>query len=111
MAIIIVALMFTINRLQNPLLIKGAAYTLFPMLTMCLAFIVGFEFPVASRLSFTTVPETAGRLYGADLVGSSVGAVAVAAVLILLVGIIGVCLIIAAANIMTGMIVSLGKTN
>jgi len=102
-AIVVIAVMLIISRIESLFVVTGAAYVVFPLLNLSVAFVMGFEFPVASRISFTTVSDTAGKLYSADLIGSSVGAVAMAAFLIPLLGVTTVCIIIAAINILSGL--------
>jgi spermidine synthase len=87
-----------------PLIMMHAPY-LFLLLTFIISFLVGMEFPVASKVSFKTTSKTAAKLYTADLVGAALGAFLVSALLIPLVGIINVCLIIALLNLISGFVV------
>ena len=82
-----------------------SAHVAFPLLTGGLACLVGLEFPVAGRADFQTVSSTASRLYTADYLGACVGALLVSTLLIPLVGIPAVCLIVAALNVASGLIV------
>lgn len=60
---------------------------------LLLGAIVGGEFALASALQRGASPDVAGRLYGADLLGSAAGALIVAAYVIPLWGIGGACLV------------------
>ena len=72
------------------------------LLTGVLGVLVGLEFPLAARAEFDAVAPTASRLYTADLLGACAGAMLVSTLLIPLVGVVGVCLLVAGANVITG---------
>ncbi len=72
------------------------------ILTGALGVLVGLEFPLAARAEFDAVAPTASRLYTADLLGACAGAMLVSTLLIPLVGVLGVCLIAAGANVISG---------
>jgi spermidine synthase len=61
------------------------------LLTLALAFMVGMEFPLATRTSFRDVAGTASRLYTADFTGASLGALLASTVLIPLLGVTATC--------------------
>ena len=72
------------------------------LLTGGLAMLVGMEFPLAARAEFDRVAPTASRLYTADLLGACAGALLVSTLLLPLIGIVGVCLLAAALNVLSG---------
>jgi predicted membrane-bound spermidine synthase len=63
---------------------------------------VGAQFPLANRLQFDGTATGASRLYTADFVGASLGALLASTLLIPLVGVTGVCLLTAALNALAG---------
>jgi len=65
---------------------------------LILAIFVGMEFPLAAKISFKGISKTASRLYNADLIGASIGAIIVAAFAIPILGIINTCMLIAILN-------------
>ena len=75
----------------------------FPLLAGALGVLVGMAFPVAARADFRGAARTASRLYTADYVGACVGALLVGALLIPLVGIAGVCWIVAGLSVASGL--------
>ncbi|MBL7160761.1 MAG: fused MFS/spermidine synthase [Candidatus Aenigmarchaeota archaeon] len=88
--------------------LQGIPPLAFPVLTMAIGALVGAEFPLASKLHFPRskkVEHTAGSLYAADLLGASVGALLVSALMIPLIGIINVCLLIFLINLVSFLIV------
>jgi spermidine synthase len=66
-------------------------------LTFLLAALVGIQFPLANQIE-AAAPASLSRLYTADFVGASLGALLACALLIPLLGIPGVCLLTAALN-------------
>jgi len=91
-----------LGRLQStPLataLSQGAIY----MLALALAVLVGLEFPLAGKIDFRTVAATTSRLYTADYLGATLGALVVSALLIPLLGVTAVCLLTAGLNLASG---------
>jgi spermidine synthase len=81
-----------------------------PLLTLLLATLVGMEFPLANRLVAGGTIVTASRLYTADFVGASLGALLASTLLIPLLGVMTVCLLTAALNVAASAAVLLGKT-
>ena len=79
------------------------------LLTFILAVLVGMEFPVASQVEFVGGAATASRLYTADFVGASLGALLASTFLIPLIGVTAVCLLTAALNVIGGAGVLLRK--
>ena len=76
-----------------------------PLLTLLLALLVGLEFPLAGKVDFDSVTVTASRLYTADLVGASLGALLVSTLLIPVIGVVWVCLLTAGLNAASGVLV------
>jgi len=75
--------------------------TAFSFLPILAGFIGGFQFPLASRLRLRLVPQVGrvvGLLYGADLMGSCVGALLTSVILVPLLGIYQTCLFMAVMN-------------
>jgi spermidine synthase len=66
-------------------------------LTFLLAALVGIQFPLANQLE-AAAPAALSRLYTADFVGASLGALLACTLLIPLLGMPGVCLLTAALN-------------
>jgi spermidine synthase len=82
-----------------------APQVVIPLLTFVLAVLVGMEFPLAGKADFHAVASTAGRLYTADLVGASLGALLVSTILIPLLGVAAVCYLSAALNAAGGLVI------
>ena len=76
-----------------------------PLLALVLAMLVGAEFPLAGKADFSTVTDTAGRLYTADYLGAALGALLVSTLLIPLVGVVAVCLLVAGLNLLSGAVI------
>ena len=74
------------------------------LLTFCLAALVGGQFPLAGAAEPGEPAATAARLYAADLVGASLGALLVSTLLLPLLGVTAVCLLTAALNLMAAAI-------
>jgi spermidine synthase len=85
---------------KNPL-----GCVVFPFLTLVLAVLVGMEFPIASKLEFKGIAQTAAGLYNADFIGACIGALIVSAFLIPLFGMVKVCFLIGVMNLLSGAIV------
>ena len=66
-----------------------------PQRAVIVAFLVGAQFPLASKLHFKGVSQTAAVLYNADLFGACIGALLVSALLVPLFGLVFVCGIVA----------------
>jgi spermidine synthase len=69
-------------------------------LTFVLAALVGAMFPLAARAEGKTAATAAATLYAADFLGASLGALLVSALLIPLLGVMAVCWITAALNLL-----------
>ncbi|MGA2032046.1 MAG: fused MFS/spermidine synthase [Thermoguttaceae bacterium] len=79
-----------------------------PLLTLVLAALVGMSFPLAAKLELTRPSEcpdvvaVASRLYTADYIGASLGALWVSTLLIPLLGVVAVCLLTAGLCLLAG---------
>ncbi len=78
----------------SPVVVQAAIAAL----TFVLAALVGMEFPLAGRIQESNVASTASRLYAADFIGASLGALLAGTVLIPLLGLTALCLIAAGLN-------------
>jgi len=92
------------------LLIAGkAVFTrgVFTILAVVIGALTGAEFPIAGRLTFSSVRETAGTLYAADLLGGSLGAFATSLFLIPWFGLYWTCFFLVGFKILiiTGLVV------
>ncbi len=83
-----------------------AANIIFPVLTIIIGALVGAAFPLAAKLCRKKAAEAAAALYSADFIGSCIGALLVSAILIPLIGIVAVCVIVGALNIISAVLVS-----
>jgi len=79
-----------------------AINAIFTSLTLILAVLVGAQFPLANQLQFDGTATGVSRLYTADFVGASLGALLASTLLIPLIGVMGVCLLTAALNALAG---------
>ena len=86
-----------------------SAEVLLPALALLLAVLVGMEFPLAARVDFQGVAPTAGRLHLADLFGACLGAMLVSTLLIPLISVTGVCVLVAALNVVSGAVLLLRR--
>jgi len=96
-----------LNTIKNNALVFISSQIVIPLLTLILAILVGMEFPLASKLHFKNIASTASQLYNADLIGASLGALVVSALLIPLIGLINVCLLVGLLNMVSGLIILL----
>lgn len=81
-----------------------ATRVLIPLLALMVAVLVGLEFPLAGKVDFRTVSDTAARIYTADYLGAALGALLVSTLLIPVVGMVQVCLLAAGLNLISGMV-------
>jgi spermidine synthase len=101
-ALLLPALLFSLNRLNNAVPAFVVIKAVIALLTLILAVLVGAQFPLANQLQFDGTVTGASRLYTADFVGASLGALLASTLLIPLVGVMGVCLLTAAVNALAG---------
>jgi len=78
-----------------------AAQAILLLFAFCLAGIVGAQFPLAT--AFETASKPAARLYTADFVGASLGALLTSTWLLPLAGVAGVCWIAAGLNLIAAL--------
>jgi spermidine synthase len=96
------ALLFSLNRLSRAIPAFVVIQAVIALLTLLLAVLVGAQFPLANQLQFDGTTTGVSRLYTADFVGASLGALLASTLLIPLVGVMGVCLLTAALNALAG---------
>src|ERR1035441_9313308 len=101
-AILLPLLLPLLNRMGGTAVSLLAIKAVIALLTLILAVLVGAQFPLANRLQFDGTATGASRLYTADFVGASLGALLASTLLIPLVGVMGVCLMTAALNALAG---------
>ena len=101
-AILLPLMLPLLNRMGGTAASLLAIKAIFTSLTLILAVLVGMQFPLANRLQFDGTATGASRLYTADFVGASLGALLASTLLIPLVGVTGVCLLTAALNALAG---------
>jgi len=90
-----------LNLLSRSVAFRGSALAvqiIIAWLTFVLAALVGAQFPVANRAAFQGKITSASRLYTADFLGASLGALLASTLLIPLIGVTGVCWLTAAFN-------------
>jgi len=105
LALLLPLLLFSLNRLSGAGSMLVVIQVVIALLTLILAVLVGAQFPMANRLQFDGTARGAARLYTADFVGASLGALLASTLLIPLIGVTGVCLLTAALNVVSGMVV------
>jgi spermidine synthase len=88
-----------LSRLGGTAVELLAIKTAIGALTFLLAALVGIQFPLANQIE-AAAPAGLSRLYTADFVGASLGALLACTLLIPLLGIPGVCLLTAALNVL-----------
>jgi spermidine synthase len=79
-----------------------ASQMLFPLLALVAGWLGGFQFPLASRVYFAGASQgesSPGVLYGLDLAGACLGALALSALLIPVYGFLRTALLMAAVNL------------
>jgi spermidine synthase len=70
----------------------------FPVAALAAGFLGGYQFPVASRVFFIGPARSAGTLYGLDLAGACLGAVALSLYLVPVFGFLKTALLMAIVN-------------
>jgi spermidine synthase len=102
-AIVLPLLLPLLNHVGGTTLSLIFIKTAVALLTFGLAALVGLQFPLANRLESGDPVAGAARLYTADFLGAFLGALLVSAWLLPLLGVTGVCLLIAALNFIAGL--------
>jgi spermidine synthase len=105
LALLLPALLFSLNRLSSAVPAFVVIQAVIALLTLILAVLVGAQFPLANQLQFDGTATGASQLYTADFVGAALGALLASTLLIPLLGVTGVCLLTAALNVFSGVLV------
>lgn len=87
---------------KNPLGLALVSHALFPNLALLSGMLGGYQFPLASRIYFSSMkdsPRSPGALYGLDLVGACLGAVVLSAYLFPVFGFLKTALLMAVGNL------------
>lgn len=99
--------LMAMSHVSSQIIADLCRHVAIPLLTFVLAVLAGMEFPLAGKVDFQGITPTAAKLYTADLLGACLGAILVSAFLIPIIGVVGVCVLVAAINIISGLIVML----
>jgi spermidine synthase len=109
LSVLLPLVLMALGRLSGTAVALVAVRATIALLTFVLAMLVGMEFPIASQVEFDGASATASRLYTADFVGASLGALLASTFLIPLIGVTAVCLLTAGLNVIGGAVVLLRK--
>jgi spermidine synthase len=101
-AILLPLLLLLLNCMEDTTASLLTIKAVITLLTLILAVLVGAQFPLANQMQFDGTAKGASRLYTADFVGASFGALLASMLLIPLIGVAGVCLLTAALNVLAG---------
>jgi spermidine synthase len=99
-----VVLPFAIEAMQRAALNAVLVYAAFFLLTLIIAFLIGAEFSLATRLRRGSFAAVAAELYGVDLAGSAIGALLIAAVLVPVIGIPWACASVALLSVLSALV-------
>jgi spermidine synthase len=88
-----------LNRMGGSAATLITVKAIITLLTLILAALVGMQFPLANRQEFDGTAAGASRLYAADFIGASLGALLACTLLIPLIGVSGTCLLTALLNV------------
>jgi len=102
-AVMLPLLLPLLSRLGGTAASLALVKVIIAALTLVLAVLVGMQFPLANRLEFDGTVAGASRLYTADFVGAFLGALLACTLLIPLIGVLGVCLLTAALNVVAAL--------
>jgi predicted membrane-bound spermidine synthase len=115
--------MIALGRLEGAWA-AAASQVVFPLAALSLAVLVGLEFPLAGKVLMTggrtlsaepadvrAVTSSAARLYTADYLGAALGALLVSTLLIPVIGVVNVCLLVAALNVASGAVILIATRN
>jgi spermidine synthase len=89
------------NNQMSPVIV----HSVFVFLMLIIGTLTGLQYSFAAKLRYASISKTAAGTYGSDLLGSAIGALIVATILIPLFGLIKACLIISILNFLTGLII------
>jgi spermidine synthase len=103
LALLLPLLLHGLGRLSASPATAGLVPWVVPVLAFILALLVGAEFPLANQLEFRTAASTAARLYTADFLGASLGALLAGTLLIPLLGAPATCWLTAALNLVAAL--------
>jgi len=102
-AVVLPLLLPVLSRLGGTAASLALVKVIIAALTLVLAVLVGMQFPLANRLEFDGTVAGASRLYTADFVGASLGALLACTLLLPLIGVLGVCLLTAGLNVVAAL--------
>jgi spermidine synthase len=106
-AIYLAFLPLVIILLHNHALTDFFLHIVFSILAFIPAFLVGMQFPLASKHDSSNPAMTSAHLYSSDLIGAAIGSLLVTAFLIPLIGIFYTCSILFLLNIVSIIILHL----
>ena len=109
LSVLLPLVLMALGRLSGSAVSFVTVRAVIALLTFVLAMLVGMEFPIASQVEFVGGAATASRLYTADFVGASLGALLASTFLIPLIGVTAVCLLTAGLNVIGGVVVLLRR--
>ena len=109
LSVLVPVVLMALGQFSASAIALVAVRAVIALLTFVLAMLVGMEFPVASQVEFDGASTTASRLYTADFVGASLGALLASTFLIPLIGVTAVCLLTAGLNVIGGVVVLLRR--
>ncbi len=108
-AFLLVPVFYLLQAAHSSFIQAPAPLLLFPLLTTCIGFLVGAQFPLAARFSFHGLEKTAANLYALDFLGAALGALFVSAFSVPLFGIIGTCYLIGTLKLFSSLLLWLGR--
>ena len=109
LAFLLVPVFLFLQATHSSFIQATAPLLLFPLLTTCIGFLVGAQFPLAAKLSFHGLEKTAANLYALDFLGAALGALLVSAFTVPLLGIIGTCYLIGTLKLFSSLVLWLGR--
>ncbi|MBD3389208.1 MAG: hypothetical protein GF416_08945 [Candidatus Altiarchaeales archaeon] len=109
--LVLAAVIMSLNTVKAAPMAQFSAQVIFPLITAALGSIVGSVFPLAARANKgqQTPGETAGTLYSLDFLGAFIGCMLVSVFLIPAVGILTVCALVCAVNVLGYLRLTSGK--
>ncbi|MEM2955036.1 MAG: hypothetical protein QW625_03760, partial [Candidatus Nanoarchaeia archaeon] len=107
-SLIVPVILIFVSYLQNEFILNISLLFIFPGLTFIIAFLVGMEFPIASKLCSKVehIENAAGKLYTSDLLGASIGSLITATFLIPILGFLLTCIVIGLVNLLSGIMLT-----
>jgi predicted membrane-bound spermidine synthase len=108
-ALLLLPLLLLLNRAGGSAGALFAVKAAIALLTFVLALLVGMQFPLANQLAFDGSSAALSGLFTADFAGAFLGALLASTLLIPLIGVLGVCLLTAALNLLAGAIIRFRK--